>query len=170
MLYSANCPNCRRSYNRCVLALCWLTGLIYGIFCAYCTDDFVFHLMDDVRMHSEMSAEVLLTAVLPFLISALSFYGFPEAALFFLCFSEAFLLSFCAFGFIRCHNSAGWLIYGLHFFRALLSAPLIYFYWLRKLSERSGTFAFDCFILSLIILLESICCIFPPNLACLIIL
>ena len=124
---------CRTSHV--LLALFWTVGLLLGSFTSLSADTLLVPTMH-TALHSGMSISGLLAALLlPLLITAFAVYIRQPLLLFPVAFVKAFLYSFTGTGLLTAFGSSAWLIRILLMFADSLSLPLLFWVWLRVLSD-----------------------------------
>lgn len=130
---ASNPRNFRKAYPF-FLAFFWLFGLCFGVM-AFVLADVSFVSLMRSFFDCAVSIFGLLWTILPFLISTAAFFLAAPWLLYLICFVKAFLLSFLTCGICIAFGSAGWLIRTLILFEDLVTAPLLYGYWLYFLSD-----------------------------------
>lgn len=125
----------RKGY-RFLLAFCWIGGLICGMgLCRAAGPTFsswMRRACDCPVSIGRLSAITLL----PFLLSAAAVYASRPGLLYGITFCKGCALSFAATAVHIGWGNAGWLARWLLCFGSLLTAPLLYGYWLRHISGR----------------------------------
>lgn len=147
-------PHWWRRGCRFFLASSWLLGLICGILVYLSAGGILVSLMRSTLYVPVSIVGLLCAAVLPFLFSALAVFLSRPGLLLPICFGKAFLLAFVSLGVIRAFGSAGWLLRWLLLFGDCVSAPMLYWFWLRYIpGDRllSGWEAASLFSLGLLI-------------------
>lgn len=134
-LFHRNLPVRRRKYSFLILALCYLSGLLFGALASRFAGNRLDLLMRGALSGAVSIVGLLCITVVPFLFSAFAVYLSHPALLFLVSFAEAFLFCFVSLGVMRCAGSAGWLIRWLLCFSGSVFAPVLYLYWLRHLTE-----------------------------------
>ena len=103
-------PQVCRKYICCILAICWLSGLFYGIFVFYYAESSVVSLMRRTLVSSVSIVGLLSNLLIPFLFTVYAVYYSMSWLLFPVCFWEAFSVSFVMTGVCMAFGSAGWLV------------------------------------------------------------
>ena len=160
-----------RSRYRWILALSWFSGFICGLFVYARAAEVLVPLMRAAPGGSASALSMLFTAGAVLCFTAyFSWYGNTEL-LYFLCYCNAFLLSFLSFG-MRCSFSeCGWLLSGALLADRWLISWIMYIVWLRLLAapRKIGRMQF-AFLLCMLLLIESVYyCVITPQLTYLII-
>lgn len=121
----------RRDFCKPLLAPCWCIGLILGLFAAGSASDVLVPMIRSALSCSVSFTGLLISAVLPFLLSAVAvslsepWLLLPISAL------KAFGFGYCACGVCLAFGSAGWLVRVLFLFTDVCVTPVLFFYWLR---------------------------------------
>ena len=154
--YSA-ASDCLLFDKRRVLGLFWIVGLLAGGSC------FLFgaeHLIPQMRVSLTGNVSIVCFFCLIFLppfLSILAASSGMHSLLYVIAFGKAFLYAFASAALLLSYGSAGWLVRLLLGFSGILSAPVLYRFWLRCLCSGSGLSALEvfCFI-SVYLLIGSI--------------
>lgn len=159
----------RKAY-RCYLAFFWLCGMCCGFLSFYAANKSVLPLMRGTPYVPVSIVRLLCVNLLPFLLSALAVFLSSPMLVLLVCFSKAFVFFFVSLGLCQAFSSAGWLVRFLLLFSDCLSIPVLYFFWLRRISpDHKNRFFEDIWTLLLLAALGSIhACVISPFLACLI--
>ena len=149
VFFSAN----SRRVHVAVLAFVWVTGLICGAVTAGSAGS-SFHSLMRFAPSGQMSiVSLLISVLLPLLVSAIASNCFRYWLLCLFAFVRAFLLSCILFGVAIAYGSAGWLIGFLFLFSDILSAPVLVWYWFRSIAGSKSTFRCGTVVLLLLILI-----------------
>ena len=136
---------CKRKWDKLFLALFWVMGLLVGgLVFRYSGSKFV------SQMHLAVSSQpsifpLLMSALLPFLLSAYAVYiGLPRL-LYGICFLKAFGLGYLSHSVVYAFRSAGWLVRWLFLFTDISAAAVLYCFCHRRISGirklSSGSFS-----------------------------
>lgn len=126
----------QRKGCRFLLAFCWISGLVSGIgLCRAAGPSFVSWMRGVCQCPVSIGRQCALT-MLPFLLSATAVFASRPGLLYSIAFGKGCLLSFVAAAVQSGWGSAGWLARWLICFGSLLSAPVLYGYWLRHIGRR----------------------------------
>ena len=122
-----------RRYCKMLLAFCWCIGLLSGQLLLLAADQSALTLF--CRASSEMAsgAGLLISALLPLVLSAFFLIAFRPFCLVFFCYFQALLYSFVILGISMQSGSGGWLFRFL-FLSRNLSITLEYWFWQHYLS------------------------------------
>jgi hypothetical protein len=117
------------------VALSWVSGYSFGIFLSAYAGELLFSFIRGCISQPVSPIGLLAAVFLPLLFSACSafcscFWGVIPIA-----FLTAFVQGYLGFAIILAFGSAGWLVYLLLVFSSLLSAPALWFFWLRALDR-----------------------------------
>lgn len=112
-----------------ILAICWINGIAFGIFCYSSSSAEVTSLMHRAFSCPVSIVGLLNAALIPFLLSALFIALSMPVMLFGLCFLKAFLFSFVSMGVLTCAGSGGWLLRCLFLFSDCVTLPVLFGYW-----------------------------------------
>lgn len=123
-----------------VFALCWICGLLLGVF-PYCFfSPETISLMHRTASCSASIVGLLNAALIPFLLSA-AFAAFSMPwAIGGICLVKAFLFSFVSLGILVSSDTGGWLLRYFLLFCDCTALPLLYWYWLRSVSMPLGLY------------------------------
>ena len=138
-----------------ILAVCWINGIVFGIFCYSSSSAEVTSLMHRALSCPVSIVGLLNATLIPFLLSALFTALSMPVILFGLCFWKAFLFSFVSMGVLACAGSGGWLLRYLFLFSDCAALPVLLWYWFASVSGKSSQFAPFC-ILFLVLVLVTI--------------
>ena len=143
--------------KRRVLGLFWIVGLLAGGSCFLFGAD---HLIPQMRVSLNGNVSIVCFFCLIFLppfLSILAASTGMHSLLYVIAFGKAFLHAFASMALLLSFGSAGWLVRLLLGFSGILSAPVLYRFWLRCLCSGSGLSALEvfCFI-SVYLLIGSI--------------
>lgn len=116
-----------------LLAITWIFGLVLGIVSAYQAGHSVFRLMRMAANSHASIVSLLVSGVLPFLLSAAAVFFSARHFLFLIGFVKAFCFGCCACATMLSFGSAGWLICLLLMFSDLCDLPALIWFWLRHL-------------------------------------
>lgn len=157
----------RRKGCRCFLAFSWLSGMLCGLLFFLSAKSTALLWMRGAPYSSVSIVRYFCVALLPVLLSVFAVFLSAKLWLLLICFIEAFLFSSVSIGFRLAFGSGGWLIQTLLMFGQCISLPVLYWYWLRRLSAGAdGRISETVWVLSLTILLSSIhTCVISPILA-----
>ncbi len=147
----------RRKGCRFILAFCWLAGLICGIFIYLSSANSLTSMMRSVLYAPVSIVGLLCVTVLPFLLSAFAVFFFRPVWLLPICFAKAFLFAFISMGIVQDFGSAGWLIRCLLLFSDCIGVPILYWFWMRCLSDDRRLSGWELtWIFSLVLLVGSV--------------
>lgn len=133
--------------GRFFLAFSWIAGLICGVWFFLAADNYSVALMRGCH-HSAVSIVCLLAfTALPFLLSIFMAFTSKPALILLVCFCRAFLFSFVSFGIIQCYGSSAWLLRNLLLFHDCAAIPILYFFWLRGMSDTRFFYSLEAFLL-----------------------
>lgn len=125
----------RRKGPRLLLALTWLSGWLCGLLFAFLSDDFLISLMRGTLTAPVSIVRLLGASTLPFLISTFAVF-LLRPILLPVCFLRAFLSGLLSGGLVRVFGSSAWLIRFFLMFGDILTAPILYWFWLRGVQNR----------------------------------
>jgi hypothetical protein len=140
---------------RWVLAAVWFSGLVLGIFFFYRMSPSFVSLMRGLEISSVSIVGVLVSNLLPFLISAFAVYFHKIWLIFLLAFLKALVFG-CSGGLITvAYGAAGWLVRWLTMFTDSIICPALLYFWCRHTSgdhrlcgrEVAGYFCFVAFVI-----------------------
>ena len=117
-----------------ILAVCWINGIVFGIFCYSSSSAEVTSLMRRALACPVSIVGLLNATLIPFLLSALFTALSMPVILFGLCFWKAFLFSFVSMGVLGYAGSGGWLLQYLFLFSDCVTLPFLFGYWFGCLS------------------------------------
>ena len=130
MLKSRDCARtAARKGMLLILAICWINGIVFGVFCYSSSPTEVTSLMHRTLSCSVSIVGLLNAALIPFLLSALFMALSMPVMLFVLCFLKAFLFSFVSMGVLAYAGSGGWLLRYLFLFSDCVTLPVLFGYW-----------------------------------------
>ena len=130
MLKSRDCARtAARKGMSLILAICWINGIVFGVFCYSSSPTEVTSLMHRTLSCSVSIVGLLNAALIPFLLSALFMTLSIPFMLFVLCFLKAFLFSFVSMGVLAYAGSGGWLLRYLFLFSDCVTLPVLFGYW-----------------------------------------
>ena len=125
----------QRKGCRLLLAFCWIFGLIGGMGLCRAADPSFLSRMRGVCFCPVSISRLIAFTLLPFLFSALAVFASHPGFLCGIAFVRGFVLSFVTMVISLSWGSAGWLARWLLCFGSLLSAPLLYGYWLHHIGR-----------------------------------
>ncbi len=117
-----------------VLTLFWVLGFLSGILSALAADDYLPLLMRSAIYSTVSISGLLISTVLPFLISVLAVLASEFWLLPLIGGAKAFCFAFSACGISLVFGSSSWLLRGLFLFCDFFTLPMLYFFTLRSLS------------------------------------
>ena len=124
---------CRTS--QALLAVSWLAGLLLGSLISLSADTLLVSTMR-AALYGGMSIFGLLTSLLlPFMITAFAVYISQPLLIFGTAFMKAFLFSFTGLGLLSAFGSSAWLIRILLMFADSMILPLLWWVWIRILTD-----------------------------------
>lgn len=138
------------------LSFFFFLGHLLGVWVSGTARDFFVSQMRGAVDRPVSIVGLLLSAMLPFLLSAWAVYGRRPILLIPIAFCKAFSFSYVG---SRCWivwGSAGWLVTGLMMFTAVFSMPVLFWYWRRYVGGRT----FEWFIFLLVF-----CCLLAIGIA-----
>lgn len=152
---------------RCFLAFSWLSGMLCGFLFFISAKGTALLWMRGAPYSSVSIVRYFCVALIPVLLSVFAVFLSAKLWLLLICFIEAFLFFFVSIGFRLAFGSSGWLIQTLLMFGQCISLPVLYWYWLRRLSAgTTGKILETAWVLSLTILFSSMhTCVISPILA-----
>ena len=165
------CRLWQRNRYRWILALSWFCGFICGFFVYSSATEVLPPLMRAVPGSSASVLSMFFTAGVLLCLTAYFSWCENVEPLYFLCFCNAFLLSFLSLGLRHSFSEGGWLLSLVLLADRWLISWIMYIVWLRLLvAPRSmGRMQF-VFLLCMLLLCESIYyCVITPQLTYLII-
>lgn len=133
-LLHRNLPTVWRKYATTFLAFSWCSGLFCGIVLYFSAGDPSASLMRMAVTGYVSIVDLLMSVLLPFLISALAVYIFKPGLLAVFAFIKACLFAFFSMGTLEAFGSAGWLIRLLLMFSDICMTVVLYLYWMRHVS------------------------------------
>lgn len=139
-----NLPTVWRKYATTFLACFWCSGLICGMVLYFSAGDITVSLMRMAVSGRASIVDLLMSVLLPFLISALAVYIFKPGLLAVLAFFKALLFAFFSMGTVEAFGSAGWLIRLLLMFSDICMTVILYLYWMRYISGQRKFSAIYC--------------------------
>lgn len=118
-----------------VLAIFWLMGIFCGVMCfPVASIDVFYSLMRSSVVGSVSIVHLLITAFLPFLLSASALLLDCQGMLLGTCFCKAFLFSFVSLGTLLSFPSGGWLFRYFLMFGDCAMLPLLLWFWLHSIA------------------------------------
>ena len=144
-------PEPGRRWKILVLSFSFFLGHLLGVMISGTAREFFVSGMRAAASSRVSIVGLLSSGVLPFLFSAFAVYGKRPVFLIPIAFGKAFLFSYVGYRWWITWGQAGWLVWGLVMFTALLSLPVLYWYWIRYIDGRA--FEWRVFILALCCLL-----------------
>lgn len=132
-----NLPEPGRRKRILVLSFSFFLGHLLGVWISGTASELF---LSEMRRATESPVSIiglLSPSVLPFLFSAFAVYGKRPVFLIPIAFCKAFLFSYVGYRWWITWGQAGWLVTGLVMFTALLSLPVLYWYWLRYMDGRN---------------------------------
>ena len=130
MLKSRDCARtAARKGMSLILAICWINGIVFGVFCYSSSPTEVTSLMHRTLSCSVSIVGLLNAALIPFLLSTLFIATSMPLLLPGLCFVKAFLFSFVSIGVLKSFGSGGWLLRFFLLFSDCVTLPLLLGYW-----------------------------------------
>ena len=124
----------QRKWTSVVLACFWSGGLVFGILLFFLASNSTASLVRQAACAPVSVSNLLMTNLLPFLVSGLAVYIQRPQLLYGCAFLRGCLLTFVATGTILAFGSAGWLVRLLLLFSDICLAVPLYLYWLRHIS------------------------------------
>lgn len=116
-----------------ILAICWLFGLLCGVFCYSVAGPDTVSLMRGVAQHSVSIVGFFHASLIPFLLSALVVALSAPGILLAICFVKAFSFSFVSLGILLNAGHCGWLLRFFLQFSDCATMPLLYWCWSRSI-------------------------------------
>lgn len=120
----------RKFYCR-LLALCWVAGLMGGIWAFFLADDSLASLMRSSVYGPVSIVSLLCVTGLPFLLSAFAVFLSSHWLILLIAAVKGFVYAFICIAVTVSFGCAGWLIRLLLCFTDTFSMPLLYWFWLR---------------------------------------
>ena len=127
-----------------VLAVCWTSGLLCGVFCYHASPLEIPSLMHRAISCSASIVGLLSAALLPALLSSFFLAFSMPWIILVICFVKAFLFSFVSIGILMSFGSAGWLLRYFLLFSDCAALPVLYWYWLHSLSGQGRACSIVC--------------------------
>lgn len=123
-----------RKVSRLFLAFFWVCGILFGVWICCLAGGPFLSAMRSALFRPVSIIGLLLTATLPFLLSALAVFISGSAWLLPLSFLSGFMHGAVSFAAYLSFGFAGWLLRPLLCFSAWATAPAAYWFWLRHIS------------------------------------
>ncbi|MDO5545243.1 MAG: hypothetical protein Q4F81_05400 [Eubacteriales bacterium] len=117
-----------------ILAVCWISGVVCGVFCYWASSPEIISLMRRTPVCSVSIVGLLNAALMPFLLSAFIMVFSVPWMILGISFVKAFLFSFASMEILVNFGSGGWLLRYFLLFSDCAALPLLYWYWLRSVS------------------------------------
>lgn len=136
MLVSGSCIRVRQTDRKgmtYILAICWLFGLLCGVFCYSVAGSDTVSLMRGVAQHSVSIVGFFYASLIPALLSALVVALSTPGILLAICFAKAFSFSFVSLGILLNTGYCGWLLRFFLQFYDCATMPLLYWCWNRSI-------------------------------------
>lgn len=127
-------PDWWRRWSRFLLAVFWILGLMFGVFLSFSAGGSFVSLMRLACDSPVSIIALLMTILLPFLLTALAVYVSEPRLLLIFCFLKAACFSFVSVLAFRAFASAGWLVRCLLMFADICTLPLLYGSWNRHIA------------------------------------
>ena len=127
-----------RKWAGSILSLFWTVGLICGFLVFRCAGESAFYLIRQAVCSPVSIASLLISLMLPFLVSALAVYLSKPQFLLIIAFCKAFLMIYVSLCVCHVFGSAGWLVRILYMSGDILSTPLLYRCWLKQIRQDSS--------------------------------
>lgn len=134
-----NLPAWQRKGPGSLLACAWLLGLVSGAVLSIFAGDPLFSMMRAAASSCVSIPGLLSATLLPLLFSAFAVYISKPWLLIPIAFGKAFLFSYLSVGVMIAFGSAGWLIWWLLMFSDSCSLPLLWWFWLKAVSQPRGS-------------------------------
>ena len=132
MLKSRDCARtAARKGMSLILAVCWIIGIVFGVFCYSSSPTEVTSLMHRTLSCSVSIVGLLNAALIPFLLSAFFALLSMNWMVMGICFVKAFLFAFVSLGMLSGFGSGGWLLRFFLLFGDSTALPLLYWCWMR---------------------------------------
>ena len=123
-----------RKWGNLVLALSFISGIFFGVFCFRIAGYSLHSLMDRAVRCPVSIVSLLIPFGVPFLFSAAAVYLCIPGVLPAICFGKVFMFSFVSCAVLDTFQGSGWLIRSLFLFSDMLCLILLYLYWVRHVS------------------------------------
>ncbi len=144
-------------FHQYLLCVVWCISLIFGASCADRMSEAFSYFFKHSKGVGEVSfLSLLLSVILPFLLSAFFVYRSKSNLLYIVCGLKAFSFGFCHFGTLLAFYSAGWLVRLLLFFSDSLAAVVLFCFWIRNINAKCSNFLSET-CLYLLILIVILC-------------
>lgn len=149
------CMGCRHLL-RTALAFVWFAGLSAGIFLCKKAAPFFLPLMRGMSIGSVSIVGLIVSAAIPFLISAFAVMYFSPPVLFAGCFLKALGFMLFSLLLILHFGEGGWLVQLFVLFHEIAGIPILYLFWIRSfrfgklppISECLGLFSLEILVIT----------------------
>lgn len=162
--------SCLRKSSRWILAFCWTSGLVFGIFFFLAAGDSIILLMRRIPLGTVSIVSLLGITTFPFLLSFFVVSISKPIMILPISFLKAFTFSFVSLGILHGFGLYGWLLRYLLLFTDCASVPLLYLLWQRNLADGNLFLGWknSLYFLSACLIGSLDYCIISPYLVCLI--
>jgi len=134
--YCGKTWNIDRKWSRRCLAVCWIAGLLCGIYWFFPAAAPITSLMRRTLVCSVSIVSLFGIYFIPFLFTAFAVFISELRLLFLVCFCKGCLYSFVSLGIYAAYGSSGWMIRGLLLLGDSMCVLALYLLWGRLLSGR----------------------------------
>lgn len=144
----------QRNRNLFIFTVCWLSGLLAGFILAAEANGTLLSLMRLAAVSRVSIVWLLLSAALPFLITAYSVFINNFLILFGISLTDAFAFSYCAGVIFRSFGSAGWLVQPMLQFTGTVLGAFFCWFCIRRCSKKRICLKKDlvlCLIISAVV-------------------
>lgn len=124
-----------RRFRRPALAFSWLLGLLCGVWLFRTQGSSLRAFFPDAASGSVTLFSLLLSGVVPLLMSAVAVYCASDVLIFGICFLKAMLYAYLGCGVLAAFAQAGWLVRGLLLFTDTLGCAVLYWFWDRIIRD-----------------------------------
>lgn len=139
------------------LACSWVSGLLAGQFLLLRADPSVYVLLRNAVSQPASIAGLFITAVVPFIFSAIAVSFSKPWLLVLLCFTRSLMFSYIVLGIAVSFGATSWLIRWIFLFSQCVSVSLEYWYWRHCISGEHGfDFIVFIFLISIVFLIVSL--------------
>lgn len=138
------------------LSICWILGLLIGLFLAICLPDESRYLVHTLVYSRVSTVGLLINLFLPIILSAIVWkLKFPALFLLF-AFIKAISYGFCFYVITYIYHEAGWFLRWLFLFSDTVLSVLLLWFWFRNINAINKQGRKDVCICSILVLLISL--------------
>ncbi len=135
-----------------LLALCWHLGLLAGVLAAAQMDPELLSLMRRALSSPVSIVGLLAVLLIPFLFSAFAVLMNTPWIVLGICFAKAYSFGFVSMAVCQAFGNAGWLIRWMLLFSSVMTAPVLFWFWLRQISGNNGSLWIDFLLCAVLVL------------------